>query len=168
MTAATSGYNSLAEINNLRAEGNAFSHDATDGKWKKIDYAKTDITDYDFVGADYPTNTGYSVGFIASSPTATPQTYEYEIVEIIECMGCIDNTNAPIPSLTTTPGSLHTQPVEARVVALQKTVSHNLAPVTSQLVAVSNTIKTVVDEGKAVYTAIRGAASSILEFAALA
>jgi len=168
VTAATSGYNSYGEINNLKVTGHAFAPDASSGKWSMIEYVKSDPSDYDFHGANYPQNTGYCVGAIAVAPNATPQTYEYEWVQICEFIGGQDSANAQIPGTSPSVASVHVVPVENRIVALQHTTAHQTKDALGKMTGIANTVKTVVDEGKAAFTALKSTATSVMEFAAAA
>lgn len=168
MRTALTGFNTLAEINAQRASGNAVSIDASTGRWHSFDYIKTDPTDYDYVHASFPAGTGFCLGAYATAPATSVQTFEWEIVHLCEYIGQFDNNAAVLPG--TTPSNAHhmAPAVEARVVRAQTTPEHNLSSPLQKLQSGANFVTEVLNEGRAAYTAVKGAAGSILELAAAA
>jgi hypothetical protein len=163
---AITGLNNIAEVMQLKGDGNAFSHDASDGKWKTLHYHKSDPSDYDYQGGSYPQNTAYCMGFLASAPTTSLQTFEYEFVEIIESIGVMDTNAAALYGTTTTTPSIHTQAVEGRIVSHQKKAAYQTLPTLTWVSDAANAVKTTIDESRAAFGAVKGAVSSAMELAA--
>lgn len=151
-----------------------WSQGRTDGGWCGVHYYKSDPKDYDYNADPYPSYTERCVGAYA---VGSAQSYEAELYTFVEYI---------TDGIATIPGSTHTDPHPAaetvdahHKVAASSSGSADIPSTASRLIKTNakhngsgqgmlNTLRTVVEDAKSVWSTVKAGAAEVATFAAAA